>query len=80
MQLTPEEERAGLAFLFRLSDLSRGNPGAQNDLTVTMRGVIVKKAWPLIYRRSDGVYVGNAFGPAGGYAAVFVIKEILSGL
>jgi hypothetical protein len=60
--LTSEEEQMGLGFLFRLRDLSRRSPGALNKLTVTMRGAVVKKSWPWMFRRSDGSYMGNAFG------------------
>jgi hypothetical protein len=77
VQLSQDESRMVRDFLDRLWDESRNN--STRDLTVTLRGVIVKKAWPWIFRRSDGVYMGNAFGPTGGYPAIFVIKEILSG-
>jgi hypothetical protein len=80
VHLTPEEERAGRDFLNRLFDLSRRDTRATNDLTVTLKGVFVRKAWPWIFRGRSGDWVGNGFGPSGGCAAVFVIKEILSGL
>jgi hypothetical protein len=78
VQLSEHEARMARDFLERLWNASRSNPATVR--TVTLRGVIVKKSWAWIYRRSDGVYIGNAFGPTGGYPAIFVIKEIVSGL
>ena len=73
VRLTAEQKRLGWDFLLELRSFSRRNPG--QPLPVTITGAIVRKSSPMIFRRADGEYWGNGFGPSGGFPAVLVIQS-----
>lgn len=45
----------------------------------SLRGILVKKPWPCIFRGSDGEWFGRGFGANGAYLAELVVTEIPSG-
>ena len=47
---------------------------------LAIKGVLIKKPWPLIFRRQDGTYWGNGFGQDGGCPTILVITSTISGL
>jgi hypothetical protein len=75
VRLTEEQERLNREFLSRLHKLR--SAGRLKNYAVTLKGVVVKESWPLIFRQSDGGYHGFGMGPYGALAAVFVIKSVL---
>jgi hypothetical protein len=73
--LTAEQRRLNREFLVRLVALRRGNPSKYS--AVTLRGVVIRKSWSLIFRGGDGEYFGNATGQNGASPVVFVLTEVL---
>jgi hypothetical protein len=77
VHLTKEQEQLNLYFLRRLSFLLSPNTSRSG---VKIKGVLVRKPWPLIFRRQDGTYWGNGFGQDGWCPTVLVITSIPTGL
>jgi len=75
VQLTSVQQRLNREFYLRLRSLWGPHPKYS---AVTLVGVVVRKSWPLIIRRFDGEYFGNAMGPQGECPAVFVLKQVLN--
>jgi hypothetical protein len=75
VQLTGEQQRLNREFFLRLSGLRMGSPSKYS--AVTLMGVAVRKPWPLIFRRGDGEYFGNAMGQNGAFPVVFVLSDVL---
>jgi len=71
--LSADEARANEQMFNRLRT-ERATPPMPIHAQVT--GLLVRKMLPFIFRQSDGVYVGNGFGQAGGYPALLVIRTI----
>jgi hypothetical protein len=72
--LTPEQERSNWDFAMRLSALSRA--GEFHPFTVLVSGVLLKKWLPLIFRRGNGVCVGDGWGGDGCLPAGIIAKSI----
>jgi hypothetical protein len=73
VQLAKEQERRNFEFLLKLYKLDR--PSWVRP-TITIRGVLVKQFWPLIFRAKDGQYIGDALGPHNNAAlAVLIMTE-----
>jgi len=75
VQLTAEQRRLNLDFFGRLSKMSKGRP--LSGYRVVARGVFVRRAWSLIFRRADGTYysLGSDLDPFGVYQALLVMKS-----
>lgn len=61
-------------FCHYLGRLHKANPSSRQ--MVTIRGVIIRKALPLIYRSWDGGYIGWGEGIDGGNAAMLVVTSV----
>lgn len=57
----------------RLKSLQSANPFARN--MVTIKGVVIRKPWTLIFRQADGAYVGLGAGLNGTSAALLVVTS-----
>lgn len=73
VKLTEEQKQLNLSFLDRLWRSDHGSPV---QLPVIVRGVLVKRPWSLIFRRSDGSYISTNFDPYGWLPVTIVIKSI----
>jgi hypothetical protein len=62
-----------LHFVQHLKSIQQVKPSAQ--LFVTVKGVLIRKRWPLIFRNSDGIYCCWGEGVDGGSAAVLVVTS-----
>jgi hypothetical protein len=56
VHISPEQAALDLAFLGRLK--SRSGDHILNPYRVTLRGVFVRRRWPVILSRGDGTYFG----------------------
>jgi hypothetical protein len=73
--LTEAQTAQNKAFRLRLIEVRTALRSA--PYVVTLKGTLLRKAFPIIFRRSDGFYAGLGFGPNGEYSAVLVVQEIL---
>jgi len=71
--LTANEERGNQLLLEELRRRYMNRQVLPSQVEVT--GTVVSKAFPVILRRSDGVYQGNGFGDFGGYPVLVVVKR-----
>jgi hypothetical protein len=79
--LPPElagQEQLNLDFHRRLCVLAGNHNRVLSE--VTIKGVLVKKPWPVIFRRHDGTYQGNGFGEEGAWPAFLIVTALPSGL
>jgi hypothetical protein len=65
--------RDNLEFVLHLKDLYKTNPSAHH--MVTIKGVLIRKPWMLIFRSADGSYFGFGEGIEGGSAALLVVTS-----
>lgn len=75
---TPITKDEALEFLRRI-----GARSVQGTFTVpafSMKGILVKKFWPCIFRGRDGQWFGLGLGANGAYLAELVMTEVPSGL
>jgi hypothetical protein len=81
VQVSKEQERADMAFLDKLWQLSRAKQFS--PFRVLVSGVIVKKSWSMTFRLpipiwsgGDPIYQGNGWGAYGEIPALIVAKSI----
>jgi hypothetical protein len=65
--------REYIDFSQRLKSLQRANPSTHHMVTIS--GVVIRKRWPLIFRRGDGSYVDFGGGVDGGHEALLVVTS-----
>ena len=75
VRLTREQEGLNRILWERLIGTSRQSPQMPR-LHVKIVGVLVRKSWPLIFRRDDGSYFGTGLGMDGAFPAVLVVKSV----
>jgi hypothetical protein len=74
VQLTEEQRRLNLDLLTRLHKFRV--QGELRHYPITVGGVLVRKFWPLLFRRTDGNYRSFGWGPDEEYPVILVIKSI----
>jgi hypothetical protein len=73
---TPITRAAALEFLERI--FRHSVSGTFTSPSFSMKGILVKKSWPLIFRGRDGQWFGLGFGLNGDYLAELVMTEVPS--
>jgi hypothetical protein len=74
VSVSSEQQRLNLDFLKRLVAASRQH--TLEHRSVTLSGVVLRKAGAFIYRGKDGQYLGNGFGSGGGVLCALVVTSI----
>ena len=75
---TPIGREEAIEFIRRIS--ARKVRGAFTTPSFSLRGILVKKLWPCIFRGRDGQWFGRGFGGNGEYLAELVVTELPSAL
>jgi hypothetical protein len=73
---TPITKDEALKFLRRIG--ARSDRGTFTSPAFSMKGILLKKFWPSIFRGRDGQWFGFGFGLMGDYLAELVMTEIPS--
>jgi hypothetical protein len=73
---TPVTRDAALEFLRRI--MGQSVSGTFTSANFSMKGMLVKKFWPCVFRGRDGQWSGLGFGGNGKYLAELVMTEVPS--
>ena len=74
VSVSSQQQRLNLDFLKRIAAASRQR--TLNHASVTLSGVVLRRAGTIVFRRSDGEYYGNGFGQGGGILCELVVTSI----
>jgi hypothetical protein len=72
---TEVQTAANLEFIRRLARVRAEH--RPSDYMATIKGTLLRKTMPLIFRSPGGDYIGFGFGLDGAYAAAIVVQSIL---